>query len=51
MPVSLTAATSALPAHLPACDPGDLWAGLTEDDATRIAAALAATHAASTRKV
>lgn len=27
------------------------WAGLTEDDATRIAAALAATHAASTRKV
>ena len=29
----------------------DPWAGLTEDDATRIAAALAATHAASTRKV
>ena len=29
----------------------DRWAGITEDDATRIAAALAAAHAASTRKV
>jgi integrase len=36
---------------LPANTPNDPWAGLTEDDATRIAAALAATHAASTRKV
>lgn len=35
-----------LPSH-----PLDRWAGLTEDDATRIAAALAATHADSTRQV
>jgi integrase len=37
-------------ADLPANTPTDPWAGLTEDDATRIATALAATHAESTRK-
>ena len=36
---------------LPAVPPTEPWAGLTEEDASRIAAALAATHAESTRKV
>jgi hypothetical protein len=39
------------PTDLPASASVDPWAGLTGDDATRIAAALTATHAETTRKV
>jgi hypothetical protein len=38
------------PSDLPTSTATDPWAGLTGEDANRIAAALAATHAASTRK-
>ncbi len=51
MTTSLTALTQISTPDLPSIARTDPWVGLTEDDATRIAAALAATHAESTRKV
>lgn len=51
MTTSRTPANPTVPAQLPASPFRDPWDGLTEDDGARIAAALAATHAASTRKV
>lgn len=51
MTTSRTTLTQISTTDLPANTPTDPWTGLTQDDATRIAAALAATHAASTRKV
>jgi integrase len=43
--------TRPAPPDLPTRAPADRWAGLTGEDATRIAAAIAATHAETTRKV
>jgi hypothetical protein len=52
MTTSLThPAATDFPGHPPADASSDPWAGLTEDDATRIAATLAATHAETTCKV
>jgi len=51
MTTSRSALTQISTTDLPSITPTDPWTGLTEDDATRIAAALAATHAESTRKV
>jgi len=51
MTSSRTAPTQPLSRHLSAGTSGYPWAGLTEDDATRIATAMAATHAESTRAV
>jgi len=51
MTTSLTSLTDLAAINPPSVPSPDPWVGLTEDDATRIAAALAATHAESTRKV
>jgi integrase len=51
MTISPIPVTPSVATHLWGGASGDPWAGLTEDDAVRISAALAATHAASTRKV
>ncbi len=51
MTISLIPATPSVPPQVPAGTSGDPWAGLTETDESRIAAALAAIHAESTRKV